>query len=525
MKRPALLLLALAAALSLSGCGEDAAPADEIRYASTKDIRDINPHLYLGEMAAQNMVFEPLVVNAESGVKPWLAKSWDISADGRVYTFRLRDGVKFSDGEPFTAEAVKQNLDAVAANLPRHQWLDLANAIEKTEAPDPLTFRLTLRHPYYPALTELALTRPFRFISPRCFKDGGTAKGVSCLAGTGPWVLSEHKRNQYALFEQNPLYWGEKPKARSVRWRVMPDPQAMLLALEKGEIDLIYGSDGDQLNLDAFEKLAREGKFATEISAPVASRAILMNTRGPVTGEAAVREALEHAVDKDAIAKGVLNGTEAKAETLLSPSVPYCDAGLKPKAFDPELAAALLDKAGWVPGPDGTRAKAGRRLEFTLWFNAKNAQEKTIAEYLQSDLKKIGADLRIAGEEKQAFLDRQRTGAFDLMYSLSWGTPYDPQSYLSSWRIPAHGDYQAQLGLPRKAWLDAEITRLMAETNSSKRAAMVRGILAYIHDSDVYIPLSYSRTKAVHAKRLVGVGFLPSQYEIPFEKMSLAAPR
>ena len=90
---------------------------DELVYASTKDIRDINPHLYGGEMAAQNMVFESLVVNTEKGIQPALAQSWDISKDGKTYTFHLRENVTFSDGEPFNAKAVKMNIDAVVKNI------------------------------------------------------------------------------------------------------------------------------------------------------------------------------------------------------------------------------------------------------------------------------------------------------------------------------------------------------------------------------------------------------------------------
>ena len=148
------------------------------------------------------MVFEPLVFNTMDGLKPALAESWQISPDGRVYTFHLRKGVSFSDGAPFNAEAVKLNIDAVEANKPRHAWLDLVNQIDKTEAVDDLTFRLTLKNAYYPTLVELALTRPFRFISPNCFINGGTKEGVKGYIGTGPWVLSEHKLNQYALFHR-----------------------------------------------------------------------------------------------------------------------------------------------------------------------------------------------------------------------------------------------------------------------------------------------------------------------------------
>ena len=109
----------------------------------------------------------------------------------------------------------------------------------------------------------------------------------------------------------------------------------------------------------------------------------------------------------------------------------------------------MLEAAGWKLGPDGLRAKDGQKAVVRLYYNSQNAQERTLAEYVQSDLKKVGIEMKIIGEEKQAYLDRQRTGDFELQYSLSWGTPYDPQSYLSSWRIPAHGDYQAQVGMCR----------------------------------------------------------------------------
>lgn len=507
----------------LAGCGdggtEKADIRDELVYASTKDIRNINPHLYSGEMAAQSMVFESLVVNTDAGVRPWLAERWDISPDGKTYTFHLRKGVRFSDGAPFNAEAVKLNIDAVMANRSRHAWLELVNAIERSEVVDDYTCRLVLRHPYYPTLIELGLPRPFRFLSPRCFVNGQTGEGVSGLAGTGPWILTEHRDNSYALFTANPHYWGERPRVQAVRWKVMPDHQAIVLALQKGDIDLIFGADGDMLNLDVFEALKREGAYRTAISRPVASRAILLNAHRPFTRERDVRLALQYAVDKRGIVEGILNGSESVADTLLAPDVPYCDIPLERRSHDPARAAALLDAAGWRTASDGWRYRHGEKAEVRLFYNANNAQERTISEYLQADLKKIGVEMHIIGEEKQSFLDRQKTGDFELQYSLSWGSPYDPQSYLSSWRIPAHGDYQAQLGLERKTWLDAEITRLMTEPDEAKRRRMYRNILTYVHNEGVFLPLSYSRTKAVHVKELKGVEFGFSQYEIPFEKM------
>ncbi|MBP2660296.1 MAG: nickel transporter, nickel/metallophore periplasmic binding protein [Firmicutes bacterium] len=199
------------------------------------------------------------------------------------------------------------------------------------------------------------------------------------------------------------------------------------------------------------------------------------------------------------------------------------------RTYNPEKAKELLDAAGWIMGSDGYRHKDGKLFEITIYFNSNNAQERTISEYMQSDMKAVGVSLKIVGEEKQAFLDRQKTGEFDLQYSLSWGTPYDPQSYLSSWRIPAHGDYQAQKGIAKKAWLDETIGKILVEHDKEKRQKMYDEVLTrqkmydevltYVHDESIYLPLTYSRTKAVHVANLKGVAFNPSQYEIPFEKM------
>lgn len=529
-KKAVILLLTVVFCLSLAACQKkETQPTDntsdsldtkkELVFASTKDIRDINPHLYLGEMATQNMIFESLVINTPNGIEPALAQSWDISEDGKEYTFYLRQDVSFSDGEKFDAQAVKSNFDALLDNRERHTWLELVALIHSTEVVDEYTFKLSLTSPYYPTLTELGLTRPLRFISPNCFIDGGTKDGVSGYIGTGPWILTEHKENQYAVFTANENYWGEKPKITTIRWRVMPDHQTILLALEKGEIDLLFGSDGDMVDMNAFQVLQDAGKYITLMSSPVSSRAVLLNSNKGITMDLKVREALQYAVDKDGIANGILNGTESIADSLMARTVPYSDIDLEIRNYDPQKAALLLEEAGWMLEDDGYRYKENKKFEIMISYNSNNAQEKTISEYLQSDFKKIGVALNILGEEKQAFLDRQKTGEFDLQYSLSWGPPYDPATYLSSFRIPAHGDYQAQAGLSRKDWLDETIGKILLEQDEAKRQDMYTQVLTYLHEECVYLPLTYSRTKAVYSSRLKGVEFNVSQYEIPFEKM------
>lgn len=502
-----------------------AAPTDQIlEYGSTKDIRDINPHLYSGEMAAQNMVFEPLVLTTSQGLVPHLAKSWEISPDGRTYTFHLRDDVTFTDGEPFDAQAVKKNIDAVIDNYERHAWLELVRQIDAVNVIDTHTVELKLKNPYYPTLTELSLTRPFRFISPTAFIEGATKNGVSSYAGTGPWVLKNHQRNQRAQFERNPNYWGESPALAGVNWNVIPDRQTLLLALQKGDIQLIFGADGDMLSMDAFEALQADGKLRTKMSDPIASRAIVLNSARPVTSDVNVRRALSHAVDKEGIALGVMGGSETVAQTLMARNVPYSDVDQQEYDYDLELAQQILEDSGWVlPAGQTVRQKDGQLLSLVFSYNVANAAEKDIAELIQDDFKKIGVKVDLLGEEKQAYLDRQRTGDFDLQYSLSWGTPYDPASFVSSFRIPAHADYQGQKGLPNKVQLDAMIDELLITPDEEKRKALYAELFSTLAQEAVYIPLTYSRTKAIHQKALENVGFNPSQYEVPFEKMTFSA--
>ncbi|QEH48666.1 nickel ABC transporter substrate-binding protein [Aggregatibacter actinomycetemcomitans] len=516
MKKITLILTALFTALPSWANMQN----NELDYASTKDIRDINPHLYSGEMAAQNMVFEPLVLNTEFGPQPYLAKSWSISPDGKTYIFKLRKDVKFSDGEPFNAQAVKLNIDAVLDNYTRHAWLELVQQIDSVRVIDDYTIELKLKNAYYPTLTELSLTRPFRFISPKSFIDGKTKDGVKEYAGTGPWMLVAHEENQYAHFTVNPHYWGQKPQLNAVVWNVISDRQAMLAALENGDIQLIFGSDGDMVNMDAFDKLKSSKTLSTLLSEPTATRFIILNSGREITGELPVREALEHAVNKQGIAQTVFANSESVAQTLMSKNVPYSDVEVKTFDYDIAKARQLLDFAGWkLPAGKSVREKQDKVLSLLFSYNADNAAEKEIAELIQTDLKNIGVDLRIVGEEKTAYLERQKTGDFDVQYSLSWGKPYEPASYISSFRSPAHADYQAQKGLKNKPEINLIIGELLITPDETLRKKLYVNLWRTLADQAVYLPLTYARTKAVFANELKGVGFNQSQYEIPFERM------
>ena len=536
-KRVLSLCLAGLMAASLTGCGgagnaaettaaagaENSAAAseagasegkEELVFVNYRDIRDLNPHLYAGEMYAQEMLYETLVNITADGYEGCLAESWDISDDGKTYTFHIRDGVKFSDGEVCDANAIKANFDAIIENKDRHTWLEMMNLLVGVSAPEDKTFVIELSEPYYPLLTELGVTRPFAMISPKAMKDGSTKDGVNAYIGTGPYVLTDFVTDEYAVFEANENYWGEQPKIKKITVKVIPDNQTRILALEKGEIDMIFGKN--MIDADAINQYTGNDKFTVSLSDPTSTRQIVLNTTRDVLADKEVRQALQHATNKQAISDGIFYGLEQPADTLFAKTVPYCDIDLEPYAYDVELAQSMLDEAGWVVGADKIREKDGQKLNIDLLYNSDSVTEKAIAEYLQSEYQKIGISLNIHGEEEQSYRDNMKAGNFDMVFNICWGMPYDPQSSLAAMRAPVYGDYAAQLGLEDKADIDQAITDILVSTDETKRQELYTFVLTRLHEDAVYIPLTYECNKAIYRSDLQGFHFTQTQYEVPF---------
>lgn len=504
-----------------------AAEPSRLVFAAASNVGPLNPHLYSpNQMYGQNMVYEPLVKYTKDGkVIPWLAESWEVSPDGKSYTFKLRADVKFSDGSAFDADAVKKNVDAVLANRKRHGWLDLMNQLVGAEVVDAHTVRFELKQPYYPFLQDISLVRPLRFLAPSSIPDSGnTADGIKSPIGTGPWIVAELKEGEYDLFRRNPHYWGSRPAYDEVMFKVVSDTNSRALALEAGEVDIVYGEG--PITPDAYMRFKSEmgEQFGASSSQALATRVVAINSKRFPTDDLSVRKAIEHAVDKEAIIKNVLFDIEPKADTLFSKDIPYADLGLKPYEYKPEEAAKLLEGAGWkLPANGKVRMKNGKKLEVDLVFGSNEGKDRAIAEVLQADLSKAGFQVRLIGEEASAKGARERDGTFHLIFNSTWGPPYEPHSFASSMRKPSHADYQAQSGLPMKAEIDRKITEVLLETDESKRAELWKWILSTLHEQAVYLPISSKNLMEVHNLKKVGdVEFGATVNEIPIEQMKPA---
>ncbi|MDO4402047.1 MAG: nickel ABC transporter substrate-binding protein [Clostridiaceae bacterium] len=526
----------ITANMLLVGCGsaESSSMVDDrdekIVYANYRDIRDLNPHLYNGEMFAQNLLYESLVkVEDDGSISPWLAESYEVSEDGKTYVFKLREDVYFTDGAKFNAEAAKLNFDAILDNYERHSWIESVILMKEVENSGKESVEVTgeyeltihLSKSYYPFLVELGVIRPLRFISPNCFIDGTTKNGVTDYIGTGSYYLSEHVTDEYAIFKVNEKYWGDVPDIEEIIVKVIPDSQSRVMALENGEIDLIYGAT--MIDSETYDKFSNSSEFETKISEPISSRVMMINTQDEILGDVRLRKALQYATDRETISKSIFLGIEDPAYTLFSSEVPYADIGLTPYEYNLEKAKELLNEAGWVEvNGQSYRQKDGQELAFTLHYSSDNVTDKTIAEFYKGELAKIGINLEIIGEEAQAYTDRAKSGNFDIIFNESWGKPYDPQSFLASMRESSvHGDYEAQKGLKEKEQIDEAILNALEATTEEERQEYYTYVLETLHEEAVYIPLTYETNRAIYSNKIKNVTFGQSQYEVTFADMTM----
>ncbi|MED3645433.1 nickel ABC transporter substrate-binding protein [Halalkalibacterium halodurans] len=495
-----------------------------ITFSWPRDIGPMNPHVYNpSQLFAQSMIYEPLVSYTEGGeLQPHLADSWTISEDGKEYTFKLREGVQFSDGTPFNAEIVKKNFDTWIEHSSLHSWLGVMNVLEKTEVVDEFTFKMVLKEPYYPALQDLAVVRPVRFLGEAGFPDGGdTSQGIKEPIGTGPWMLSDYKQDEYAVFTRNPNYWGESPKIDKVTVKIIPDAETRVLAFESGELDLIFGEG--VISMDAFNQLKESGQYGTDLSEPVGTRSLLLNTSNEKLADLRVRLALHHGFNKQAMVEGVTLGLEEKADNILSTNFPYTDIDVEPIEYDVEQANAYLDEAGWeLPAGKTVREKNGEQLELELIYDKTDPIQKAMAETMQAEWAAIGVKLDITGLELTTQIQRRRAGDFDVDFWYNYGAPYDPHSFINVVAEAGWGVAEAHSNLSMKEELDEQVRATLASTDETERQELYGSILNTLQEQSVFVPISYIKKTVVYQENVNEFIFPANRDEHPFNGIDVS---
>lgn len=269
--------------------------------------------------------YDTLVTREGEEIVPALAETWEISDDGLTYTFHLKEGVKFSDGADLNAEAVKTSIEAAFSNMGDAiaQFGKIGVLTESVEAVDEYTVVLHLTSPYYGVLSDLAMCNPMAIVSPNAFNEDLTPKDelMNQTMGTGPYLYEGDGDGTFYTFVRNPNYWDEAPDVDSFTVKVISDPESAVLALRNGEVDLLAGTS--RLSFAGYTELSSADGIGTTLDDSVSnSRFIGFNTQKAPFNDAAVRQAVAYAIDKETISTNVFSGLESVSTYLLDPTLP-----------------------------------------------------------------------------------------------------------------------------------------------------------------------------------------------------------
>ena len=325
-----------------------------------------------------------LLLTPDYEVKPLLAERHEFRPPN-TWRFFIRRGVRFHDGQPLNAQAVKVGLFDRMAKTP------LGGTIRAGESSAVVVDEYTLD--YTPIETNLRI--PEQIVHPTNSVAAPGTDFTSRPIGTGPFKFVDYQPKERLVVERNTDYWGPTPKLSRITFRFLADDNTRRLALESGELDLIANvPTGDVKGLQArgFE-VAKSGVGAYD--------ALYLTAKGPTPydqlNDVRLRQAVAHAIDTKAIVDGVLDGQASSDKTMVPPAVLGSHASLvKGLPFDVNRAKALLDQAGYRPGPDGIRVKDDRRLRLRLACCFPSpAGIKPIPELIQTQLKNVGIELEI----------------------------------------------------------------------------------------------------------------------------------
>lgn len=437
MKRGAIFCFLLVVVALLAGCAAPTSSREAekkiLRVATGKDdfyscAWDGRAHLYSEGL---------LTFDQQLNYKPLLAERWSISEDGQTYTFFLRKGIKFHDGNPFNAEAVKYAFDTY---LLKQLGPELANT-SSVEVVDEYTVRITLAKPNPVFLSNLAVYK--EILSPaaveQALKEGIKPEDLvgRVFVGTGPFKLKEWRKGQEIVFVRNKDYWQGEVQLDEILVKIIPDASSRVLALEANEVDML---GQDMFSTIPFQEVANlEKNKDIQVmwkQADYSPNWFSFNTEKKPFNDPRFRKAISYAVNTREIVNAVFGkGVISPARGPLGEGSKFFNPLLREHEYDLEKARQLLAEAGFVDTDgDGIVEKDGEPLKLTLSTELRTAEWKKVAEMLQSQLKKAGIELEIQCYEMAALREKWKKGDFDLIQQTAIGMPHnDPQMFFETY--------------------------------------------------------------------------------------------
>ncbi len=541
MKRPAgfVLWLAFGLVIVLAACsgpdrdegtvdvrhGQDvAAYGDILVEGSIGDASNLIPVLATDSTShsISSLIFNGLVkYDRDLNIVGDLAESWDISKDGLVITFRLRKGIRWHDGQPFTAEDVlftyRLTIDPKTPTAYAGDFLK----VKKAEVLDPHTFRVTYDKPFAPALMSWGSS-----VMPRHLLEGKdvTKSPLSRHpVGTGPYRFKEWKTGQKIALVYNPDYFEGRPFLDGRVTRIIPDMATMFLELRARGIDqmgLTPLQFTRQTENPYFRNHFRKYRYLS-----FSYTYLGFNLQNPMFADRKVRQALACAVNKEELIDGVLLGLGKEASGPFKPGTWQYNADVKRYPYDPKKALELLAEAGWRDTDgDGILDKKGQRFEFELLVNQGNEVRAKTAEIVQRRLAEVGISVKIRVIEWAAFIkefiNKRR---FDAVI-LGWTIPMDPDLY-DVWHSSKTGPSELNFISYKNEEVDALLERGRSTFDRAERKRCYDRIQEIMAEDQPYIflyvpdalPIFNARVRGIDPAP-IGIGHNVIRWYVPKEE-------
>jgi len=440
------------------------APEGRVVVGFNAGFDSLDPHrtvIFSARMVMKNL-YDPLIErNPRTGeLQAGLATSWKTAEDGKALVLSLRHGVRFHDGTPFDAAAVKFSLDRIRAPETRSPAAGQLSLVDRVEVVDPYTVRVVMRQPFAPildSLTDVNLSP----VSPAAVAKFGDNFGQHPV-GTGPFRIKDWRTIDVVTLERNPDYQWASPifgqagpsRVTDLVFRVLPEDNTRLALFERGTINVLMAVPPNEV-----ARVRKDSHFAVLLATrPGLPRVIELNTSRPPFSDVRVRQAVAYAIDREEILRAIYEGVGQIATGVLSPTTFGYWKGSEKIAYRTDLdrAKSLLAEAGWRPGPDGILTKDGRPFRVTT-FALSSPVFIRFSELIQAQLRRVGIDVVVRALEQAAFVPAQQRGEPDFTGMLLPAT--DPDILY----IVAHSSQAGPPGFNAAFYKDPELDKVLEE--------------------------------------------------------------
>ncbi len=507
--------LALAAILISTAPGGAQISRDVLVVGMEAEPPGLDPGQALGlhTLRVTHQLFETLVTTPDDStdVVPGLAESWTTSADGLAWTFKLRRGVRFHDGTTLDAAAVKFTFDRVID--PGHpqakngKWsfvVGYLSSVKSVDAIDPLTVRLNLKYPTSSLLALLALPN-CAIVSPTAFTRNH-ADFNSRPVGSGRYRFETWDRGSRLVLRRNDDYWGVKGRSQTLVYRAIPDATARVTELLTGGVDVIL-----PIAPDFIERLERNPQISVHRKTGLTVWYVGFNVEKKPFTDKRVRQALNHAVNKEAIVRDILKGTGVPAIGPLLPGTWAAEPGVKRYPYDPAAARRLLAEAGY---PNG--------FEVEFWVPESGSGMQSPVEMstvIQSNLAAVGVKAPLKTFEWGSYLGKIRSDA-PAMFALSWFLKSeDPDLSL----YPLF--FSKNTPLPNRSnYANPDVDQLLLQARQvadrTKRAELYRRAQQIVVDDAPWVFVDHEQQVVATRANVKGFKLHPSGFDLRVEHLT-----